>query len=62
VTNKEHSRNTAGNALPSLRAGVNAKNRFAVTPDGRPGLNCLCEGYRMFFSNIAGPMTFMVQE
>jgi uncharacterized protein len=38
------------------------KNRFAVTPDGEPGLNYLCEGYRMFFSHIAGPMKFMVQE
>jgi len=38
------------------------KNRFAVTPEGEPGLNYLCEGYRMFFSHIAGPMEFMVQE
>jgi uncharacterized protein len=38
------------------------KNRFAVSPDGEPGLNYLCEGYRRFFSHIAGPMEFMVQE
>jgi uncharacterized protein len=38
------------------------KNRVAVTPDGEPGLNYLCEGYRMFFSHIDGPMKFMVQE
>jgi uncharacterized protein len=38
------------------------KNRFAVTPGGEPGLNYLCEGYRMFFSHIAGPMHFMVRE
>jgi uncharacterized protein len=38
------------------------KNRFAVTPDGEPGLNYLCEGYRMFFSHIDRPMKFMVQE
>jgi uncharacterized protein len=38
------------------------KNRFSVTPDGEPGLNYLCEGYRMFFSHIDRPMKFMVQE
>ena len=38
------------------------KNRFAVTPDGEPGLNYLCEGYRMFFTHIDRPMKFMVQE
>jgi uncharacterized protein len=38
------------------------KNRFAVTPDGEPGLNYLCRGYRMFFSHIGSPMKFMVKE
>ena len=38
------------------------KNRFIATPDGEPGLNYLCEGYRLFFTHIAGPMEFMVQE
>jgi len=38
------------------------KNRFAVTPDGEPGLNYLCDGYRMFFTHIDKPMKFMVQE
>jgi len=38
------------------------KNRFVVTPDGEPGLNYLCEGYRMFFSHIQRPMKFMVRE
>jgi len=38
------------------------KNRFAVTPDGEPGLNYLCEGYRMFFSHIDRSMKFMVRE
>ena len=38
------------------------KNRFSVTPDGEPGLNYLCEGYRIFFSHIDRPMKFMVQE
>jgi uncharacterized protein len=38
------------------------KNRFIQTPDGEPGLNYLCEGYRMFFSHIDGPMKFMERE
>ncbi len=38
------------------------KNRFLSTPEGDPGLNYLCEGYRMFFSHIREPMEFMVQE
>ena len=38
------------------------KNRFALTPDGEPGLNYLCDGYRMFFSHIDRPMKFMVEE
>ena len=38
------------------------KNRFAVTPEGEPGLNYLCEGYRMFFNHIDQPMKFMSKE
>jgi uncharacterized protein len=29
------------------------KNRFINTPDGEPGLNWLCSGYKMFFRHIA---------
>ncbi len=38
------------------------KNRFAVTPEGEPGLNYLCDGYRMFFTHIDRPMKFMAEE
>ncbi len=38
------------------------KNRFINTPDGEPGLNYLCEGYRSFFNHINLPMRFMANE
>ena len=38
------------------------KNRFLRTADGEPGLNYLCEGYRMFFAHVAPYMDFMKRE
>ena len=35
------------------------KNRILITPDGEPGLNYLCEGYRAFFLHIDKPMKMM---
>ena len=38
------------------------KHRFAVTPDGEPGLNYLCAGYKAFFRHVDAPMRFMAAE
>jgi serine-type anaerobic sulfatase-maturating enzyme len=38
------------------------KNRFISTPDGEPGLNYLCAGYKKFFKHIDPYMCFMVSE
>lgn len=38
------------------------KNRFIDTPDGEPGLNYLCAGYKAFFRHIDSAMQFMARE
>lgn len=35
------------------------RNRFIETPDGQPGLNYLCAGYKHFFIHIDHPMRIM---
>lgn len=38
------------------------KNRFLHTPNGEPGLNYLCRGYKKFFKHVAPYMDFMKKE
>jgi uncharacterized protein len=38
------------------------KDRFIATPDGEPGLNYLCAGYKAFFHHVDGPMRFMADQ
>jgi uncharacterized protein len=35
------------------------RNRFVLAPDGEPGLNYLCAGYKTFFKHIDRPMRAM---
>jgi uncharacterized protein len=37
------------------------RNRFINTPDGEPGLNYLCAGYKAFFGHVDRPMRIMAQ-
>lgn len=38
------------------------KDRFIQTPDGEPGLNYLCAGYKAFFHHVDSAMRFMGDE
>jgi uncharacterized protein len=42
--------------------GACPKNRLLRAPDGEPGLNYLCEGYKAFFRHVDRPMRFMAAE
>lgn len=42
--------------------GACPKNRILVTPDGEPGLNYLCAGYKSFFMHVDRPMRMMADE
>jgi uncharacterized protein len=37
------------------------RNRFILTPDGEPGLNYLCAGYKQFFNHVDRPMRMMAR-
>ena len=36
-----------------------SKDRFTTTPEGEPGLNYLCAGFKAFFHHVDRPMRFM---
>jgi uncharacterized protein len=38
------------------------KDRFVETPDGEPGLNYLCAGYKAFFHHVDPAMRFMCEQ
>ncbi len=38
------------------------KDRFLATPDGEPGLNYLCAGYKAFFHHVDRPMRYMAEQ
>ncbi|MBN1373599.1 MAG: anaerobic sulfatase maturase [Anaerolineaceae bacterium] len=41
--------------------GACPKDRILATPQGEPGLNYLCEGYKVFFTHIDAPMRRMAE-
>jgi uncharacterized protein len=38
------------------------KDRFISAPEGEPGLNYLCAGYKTFFHHVDRPMRFMAEQ
>ncbi len=48
-------------AVLSICNGECPRNRFSITPDGEPGLNCLCAGYKAFFKHADKPMRIMAE-
>jgi uncharacterized protein len=46
----------------NICTGECPKNRFLTTPDGQPGLNYLCAGFKLFYAHTAPYMKFMVNE
>jgi uncharacterized protein len=45
-----------------LCTGECPKNRIIRTPDGEPGLNYLCEGFKLFYNHVEPYMEFMANE
>jgi uncharacterized protein len=45
-----------------LCTGECPKNRFVKTPDGEPGLNWLCPGFKKFYGHVEPYMDFMANE
>jgi uncharacterized protein len=45
----------------SICNGECPKNRFVEAPDGEPGLNYLCSGYKAFFHHADKPMRIMAE-
>lgn len=41
--------------------GECSRNRFITAPDGEPGLNYLCAGYKYFFNHIDPAMRIMAE-
>ncbi len=49
-------------SVKSLCNGGCPKNRFTKTPDGEPGLNYLCKGYKQFFTYVTPYMEYLAQQ
>jgi len=49
-------------SVKSLCNGGCPKNRFTKTPDGEPGLNYLCAGYKRFFTYVTPYMEYLAQQ